>query len=80
MNKDTENLNTKNVGSSTRSAIGRHPVMVIVLLAFTVLGAAAGYYLLTEDWSVLRRIIAGAIGGLGAGFILTVSRMIGAWK
>ena len=62
------------------TVIGQHPVMAVVLVSFTILGAVAGYFLLTGEWSVLRRIAGGAIGGCGVGFLLTVSRMIGAWK
>lgn len=32
-----------------RAAIGRHPVMVVVLVGFTISGAMAGYFLLTGE-------------------------------
>ncbi len=76
----TEELNTETAGSPMWAAITRHPIMVFVLVVFTISGAIAGYFLLTGEWSALRRIVGGAIGGCGVGFLLTVSRMIGAWK
>ncbi len=61
-------------------AVARHPIMAVVMVGFIIGGAVTGYFLLSQDWSAFRRISGGAIGGSGVGFILTASRMIGAWK
>ena len=55
----------------------RHPVITTVLLACTVAGALAGFFYLDPDWSVLRRIAAGGVGGAGVALLVTATRMLG---
>lgn len=56
--------------------LARHPVLTGVLIGCTVVGAIAGLSLLTPEWSVARRIAAGAVGGAGVGLLITATRMI----
>ncbi|TFG95263.1 MAG: hypothetical protein E4H11_05335 [Myxococcales bacterium] len=55
--------------------VRRHPVIVTTLVATTVLGAVLGAWLLTAEWSLARRIAAGAIAGAGTGFLLTATKL-----
>jgi hypothetical protein len=57
--------------------VGRHPVIAGVVAACVILGAVSGAYLLTDDWSLARRIAAGAVAGAGVGLLITAPRMIG---
>lgn len=61
--------------SAQPSLLRRHPVIVGVLVACTLVGAVAGGVMLAEDWSVLRRIAAGAVAGGGVGLLLTATKM-----
>ena len=54
-----------------------HPVLALVMVACTVGGAAAGVTLLAEDWTLARRLAAGAVGGAGCGLIVITTRMVG---
>lgn len=53
-----------------------HPVICATLLAATALGAVLGAFLLTGEWSLARRIAAGAVAGAGTGFLLTATKML----
>jgi hypothetical protein len=59
-----------------QGTIQRHPVITAILIGCTLLGAALGFALLGEDWSVLDRILAGTIGGAGVGLLVTATKMI----
>jgi hypothetical protein len=52
-------------------------VITGVMVSCTLLGAALGVVYLTEDWSLARRIAAGAVGGAGVGLLCTATKMIG---
>jgi hypothetical protein len=58
-------------------ALRRHPVISGVILGGAVCGAVLGFLLLTDDWSALRRIAAGAVAGAGAGLVVTATKMFG---
>jgi hypothetical protein len=55
--------------------VRRHPVIASTVVATTVLGAVLGALLLTAEWSLARRIAAGAVAGAGTGFLLTATKM-----
>jgi len=66
--------------SKTSGAWGtlrRHPIITATMLGCTLAGAVLGFYLLTDDWSVARRLAAGAIAGAGTGLLMTATKMIG---
>lgn len=54
-----------------------HPVLWALVAACVVAGAAAGSVWLPEDWSLLRRVLAGGVGGGGAGFLIVATRLFG---
>jgi hypothetical protein len=58
-----------------RSFVRRHPVISATLLATTLLGALLGATFLTGEWSLARRIAAGAVSGAGIGLLLTATKM-----
>jgi hypothetical protein len=62
--------------NALRRALGDHPVIAATMLACTLLGAAIGWQLLGDDWSLARRLVAGAIGGAGTGFLITATKML----
>ena len=55
--------------------VRRHPVIVGFLVTCTLVGAATGAFLLTGEWSLARRIGAGAVSGAGIGFLVTATKM-----
>lgn len=60
-----------------RRAVVRHPVIAGTIAACVVAGVVLGLYALPPEWSVLRRLLGGAVGGAGVGLIITASRIIG---
>ena len=59
------------------AALARHPVIAAVVVSCTLAGGAAGAVLLDADWSLLRRVLAGGIGGAWVGLLFTATKMIG---
>jgi hypothetical protein len=57
------------------SRIRRHPVLAAILLGCTLGGVALGVHYLPEDWSLLRRGLAGAVAGAGTGLLITATRL-----
>jgi hypothetical protein len=62
--------------SGILGSLRRHPVIVGVLVAGAVLGAVAGALYLTPDWSLARRVAAGALSGAGIAFLMTATKML----
>ena len=62
-----------------RQLISEHPLIASFMLACTLGGAVLGFFVLSDDLSVIRRLVGGAVGGGGVGFMLTATRMMGAW-
>ena len=58
-----------------RQAFARHPVISATLLGCALLGAAIGYFWLSADWSVARRVVAGAVAGAGVGILVTGTKI-----
>jgi hypothetical protein len=58
------------------SSVRLHPWISATLLVCTLAGAAAGLIWLSGEWSVARRLAAGAIAGGGFGFLLTATKMM----
>ena len=54
----------------------RYPVMTGVMLGCTALGALLGVWLLTEQWTVWRRLTAGGVGGVGVGFLIIATNLV----
>jgi hypothetical protein len=52
-----------------------HPVITSVMVVCTVAGAVLGACLLTQDWSLARRIAGGAMSGAGVGLLITATKM-----
>lgn len=59
------------------AGLRRHPVIVAVMVLCTLAGAVLGALYLTGDWSLARRLAAGAIAGAGVGFLMTATKMVG---
>ena len=67
----------KSQTNSILVAVRQHPVMTTVLVACVVTGAVLGGLYLTPEWSLLRRVSAGALAGGGAAFFALATRVIG---
>jgi len=59
------------------TAITAHPIIFGVVIACIAIGAVLGGLVLTEEWSLARRIAAGVVGGAGVGILITAPRIIG---
>lgn len=62
-----------------RDGVRRHPWITAVMVGGTLIGAVTGYFIATEEWSVLRRLAAGAFSGFWVAFLITATRMMGAF-
>jgi hypothetical protein len=58
-------------------AIARHPLITLIVVSCTVAGAVSGLLFLDAGWSVLRRLLAGAVGGAWVGLLFTATKMVG---
>ena len=58
-----------------RNIARRHPVITSVMVGCTLIGAALGLALLTDEWSAARRLLAGAVAGAGTGLLITATKM-----
>ncbi|MDH3210982.1 MAG: hypothetical protein OEM05_00685 [Myxococcales bacterium] len=63
-------------GRGVRRVVAQHPVITVALLGCTAIGAVLGVALLTGEWSVIRRALAGAVAGAGAGLFVTATRLL----
>lgn len=59
------------------AALARHPLITAVVVLCTLVGSVAGAILLDADWSLLRRMLAGGVGGAWVGLLFTATKMIG---
>jgi hypothetical protein len=60
-----------------KAAIAAHPIIFGVIIACISIGAVLGVLVLTDEWSLARRIAAGVVGGAGVGILITAPRIIG---
>jgi hypothetical protein len=60
-----------------KAAISAHPIIFGVIIACITIGAVLGVFMLTDEWSLARRIAAGVVGGAGVGILITAPRIIG---
>ena len=64
-------------GGDARGFVASHPVIAALIAACALAGAAAGAVYLPDDWSLARRIAAGAVAGAGSALLVTATRLIG---
>jgi hypothetical protein len=60
-----------------RAAIAAHPIIFGVFVSCISAGAVLGVFLLTDEWSLARRIAAGMVAGAGVSILITAPRIIG---
>ncbi len=60
-----------------KAAITAHPIIFGVFIACISIGVVLGVLILTDEWSLARRIAAGVVGGAGVGILITAPRIIG---
>lgn len=59
-----------------RSFLAAHKLPVLAVGAFALAGVVLGPLLPAETWSLGRKLLAGGLGGLWCGLLLTASRLI----
>jgi len=57
--------------------VREHPLVTAIFAICIFGGAVAGAVLLTQDWSIARRLAAGAVSGAGVALLVTAPRLIG---
>jgi hypothetical protein len=72
-----EALPEKTVVRRLRAVIRAHPIICGTFAILILLGAVLGGCLLTEEWSLLRRVVGGAVAGASMGLLITAPRIIG---
>jgi hypothetical protein len=60
-----------------RGFLASHPVIATLIAVCALAGAAVGAAYLPDDWSLARRIAAGAVAGAGSALLVTATRLIG---
>ena len=55
----------------------RHRAITSIFVACIVAGAVLGYFLFTDDMSAVRRVIGGAVSGVGVALLVSATKMIG---
>ncbi|HXV36167.1 MAG TPA: hypothetical protein VEC18_03405 [Myxococcota bacterium] len=63
--------------SGALAAIAAHPIIAATIACCALLGALLGALLLTDDWSLARRIAGGLVAGTGVGLLITAPRIVG---
>ena len=56
-------------------SVPRHPYITGTFVVCTALGAALGLLLLTEEWSVIRRLLAGSVAGASTALLITATKL-----
>ena len=60
-----------------REVLRAHPIITSLIAGCTLLGVSMGFLLLLDDWTSLRKIAGGVVGGAGFGLIITAPRISG---
>jgi hypothetical protein len=53
----------------------RHPYITGTFVVCTALGAVLGLMLLTGEWSVIRRLLAGSVAGASTALLITATKL-----
>ena len=64
-------------GAGLLAALRRHPVLTGAFLVLTAAGAAVGALYLPPEWTLLRRLLAGAVAGAGMALLATATKLVG---
>ena len=67
-------------GNAWLRAVRDHPWITAFNLMCLCIGLTMALTHLPAEWSLARRLTAGAISGLGIGLVITANRMLGAWR
>ena len=54
-----------------------HPGLCLVFALCMCVGVGLSVWLLGEDWSLVRRVSGGLLGGAGVALVITAPRIIG---
>jgi len=57
-----------------------HPYITGFNLLLMIIGIVAAVTQLPSEWSLLRRVVAGALSGISVGLFITANRILGAWR
>jgi len=64
-------------GSGLLGFAREHPIITGLMVVCTLAGAVLGEVYLYPEWSILRRVAAGAVAGAGVALTVTATKMIG---
>jgi hypothetical protein len=56
-----------------------HPVITGLCIVCTICGAVVAPWFTPDDWSLVRKLVAGAMAGLSCAMIILATRMTGAF-
>jgi hypothetical protein len=63
--------------SSLLQSVRRHPIITTLWVVCTVAGVLWGVFWLDPQWSLLQRVVAGAVAGSGCALMIAAPRMVG---
>jgi len=61
-------------------ALREHPWITAFNVMCLCIGLILALKHLPAEWSLARRLTAGALSGIGIGLMITANRMLGAWR
>jgi len=61
-------------------AVIDHPYISGFNLLLMTLGIVVAVTQLPAEWTLVRRVLAGALSGISIGLFITANRMLGAWR
>ncbi len=73
-------MSEPSAGPSISALFREHPWLLAVLAVCVLLGIGLAVAFGTDDWSIGRRVAAGALAGFGSWFVVAANRLLGAWK
>jgi hypothetical protein len=76
MSAENPPTETDDGAHGTFALLRRNPVIVALYAVCIVAGATAGILYLPEDFSLIRKLAGGALGGGGIAFLMTLTKML----
>jgi hypothetical protein len=67
-------------GNAWLRAVRANPGITAFNVLCLCIGLAMALTHLPAEWSLARRLTAGALSGVGGGLVITANRMLGAWR
>ena len=78
--RETTSQGERVQGRGWLRAVRAHPWITAFNVMCLCIGLAMALTHLPAEWSLARRLTAGAMSGIGIGLVITANRMLGAWR